>query len=691
MTTRFTKLSLTPIKQSFLFAVFLMISMVSYAQLSVDAGKDTTYCVSAWFKPMILGADVQVENGTPPYTFAWEYYQKISDKFIVTASDYLNDTSLQSPLIISYLSWPEWRKFILHVTDANGNYAKDSIYIRLSLFVYLTGGGQERFYIEKGDSILLRFPNSGVGGGIEPLTYYWQPKTYLSDPDSVVTWCKPDSSVQYEAFAIDSCGCVSESVMAYDIRILPENPSHDYQTVHSNRVALFVNSDNRIKGLRIDSIKVEKDSVFYPFAVIQEVSPDGRFSPFKASWIGEKVVVKPDGTNLFFNREGDTITLKTRARINETWIAFQRTDTLRVEASVQAIELGNVPGLSDSVKTIVFRVLDQQGNIVNHVLNKLKVKISKTYGFVETLNFYLFPDILIRYQYTRLEAYTLVGLTNPKVGIQNLTWFEVNDFQPGDELHVQEHKTGDSYLSLPIREYDNQCIYKYLERIDYADSIIYRYARRQSIETVYTDSATLEIFNDTLKSVVKANPDFDKLPGEPIFDTYTVHSIGMINDELRTKAVPNNIETYTKVDSFLALLVGEGCLYEEKYIDGLGGPYYYCYGYMGDTEERKIVYYKKGETEWGEKLVITGVSEIKTSNDLKVFPNPADAYITISNPSNIKIKKIEMFDFSGRVVQQWKAHELEGNQLNIQHILSGIYLLKTETNAGVKTEKLVIQ
>jgi hypothetical protein len=89
--------------------------------------------------------------------------------------------------------------------------------------------------------------------------------------------------------------------------------------------------------------------------------------------------------------------------------------------------------------------------------------------------------------------------------------------------------------------------------------------------------------------------------------------------------------------------------------------------------------------------VITGVTDIKTGDDLKVFPNPADNYITISNPSNIKIKKIELIDFSGRIVQMWDATECAGNTLNIQHISPGIYLLKAETDAGIKTEKLVVQ
>jgi len=89
--------------------------------------------------------------------------------------------------------------------------------------------------------------------------------------------------------------------------------------------------------------------------------------------------------------------------------------------------------------------------------------------------------------------------------------------------------------------------------------------------------------------------------------------------------------------------------------------------------------------------LISAIIDSKSGNNLKVFPNPADNYITISNPSNIKIKKIELINFSGRIVQLWNATECTGNTLNIQYISPGVYLLKVETDAGIKTEKLVVQ
>ncbi len=684
-------------KNSFLLMVcFAFFSFNVKAQLTVNAGKDTTFCTGQNIDSLILGTTAKIDNGIPPFSIRWECkIHKGLDSYY-TASDLLSDSTILSPRFLYPINLGEWIIFTLHVTDSENNYSKDNISIRFSIFDYLTGGGQTRFYIEKGDSILLNFNDAGIGGGISPLTYQWQPKTFLSNPDSVVTLCKPDSSIQYEVVAIDSCGCVSYPEMVYDIRVLPENPSHDYQTVYSNRVALFDNSENQIKALRIDSVKVDTDSVFYPFTTIQEVSKNC-FSPYKASWIGENVVVKPYGTNLFINRDGDTITLETRADINETWIAFQRADSFRVKATVQSIGLENFLGLTDSVKTITLTVIDQNENTVDHTLNKLRIKISKTYGFVETLNYYLFPDITVHDTDDRLEGFSLIGLTNPMLGVQNLTWFEAHDFQPGDELHILDESSswiehaGDRIgYSLT-----NKANYKYLERTDYSDSIVYIIARKQSLETVYPDSITFELYNDTLKSVITVNPAFDKLPGEPIIDVIdlVVGYSNLTNGTILSKTDPKvNAFFYSSDNICWGMIVYDGCFRNNTYFKGLGGPYYRCTNCCSlGGEERKLVYYKKGVTEWGEKLVFTGVSVIKSNDDLKVFPNPADSYFTISNPSNIQIKKIELLDFSGRIVQLWNETECAGNKLNIQHISPGVYLLKAETDTGFKTEKLIVQ
>ncbi len=79
------------------------------------------------------------------------------------------------------------------------------------------------------------------------------------------------------------------------------------------------------------------------------------------------------------------------------------------------------------------------------------------------------------------------------------------------------------------------------------------------------------------------------------------------------------------------------------------------------------------------------------NRNLQFYPNPAKNKVIISNPLNIKIKKIELIDFTGRIIQEWKGLDLTENELNFENVLSGIYFLKSETLFGIKTEKLIVE
>ncbi len=196
-------------------------SFSGFSQLKVNAGDDTTYCTGVNIDTLLLGKNAIIKNGVPPYTISWEC--KVSrglDSFF-TASDLLSDTTVIEPYFRYVPNNAKWINFLLHITDSENNYAKDSINIRFSKFTYLTGYHVHE--VQKGDSIL--FNQSSVGGGIEPLRFHWQPTIGLTNPDTLVTWCKTDSLTQwrnqYDIIAMDSCGCVSAPNLIYEIRVLP--------------------------------------------------------------------------------------------------------------------------------------------------------------------------------------------------------------------------------------------------------------------------------------------------------------------------------------------------------------------------------------------------------------------------------------------------------------------------------------
>ena len=101
------------------------------------------------------------------------------------------------------------------------------------------------------------------------------------------------------------------------------------------------------------------------------------------------------------------------------------------------------------------------------------------------------------------------------------------------------------------------------------------------------------------------------------------------------------------------------------------------------TDQYEVLYKRVESTEVNQQII--------TNSEIQFYPNPARHEITFENPNNLKIKKIEMIDISGRTIQSWSELIQQKNVLQIESVHRGIYLLKIETDFGIKTEKLLVQ
>lgn len=271
------------------------------AQLKVDAGNDTTYCVGMYGDTMYLAPDLRIENAIGSYSVRWECEFKLTETLIFTASDILNDTTLLSPLIKEPLTWPDWLQFTVHVTDSANNYTKDNINVRFSTFAYLLG--YSVLEVKKGDSILFKYSN--IGKGIDPLSYSWIPKTGLSNPDSLITWCKPDTSTRYYSVAIDSCGCVSEPNLRYDIRVMPTGVkglnlnSNNLLNIRQNGTKLYFNNPHKQKA-RITLYSINGGEK-YQFSIVDDNLEIARLLKAKGIYIVNISVGKYSGSGKFIN------------------------------------------------------------------------------------------------------------------------------------------------------------------------------------------------------------------------------------------------------------------------------------------------------------------------------------------------------------------------------------------------------
>lgn len=205
----------------------------------------------------------------------------------------------------------------------------------------------------------------------------------------------------------------------------------DWQTVRSGRIAYFDNDQGKIKCIRIDSVAFLPDSVLFPMPNIQQLDYDC-FTPRGNSWIGKKIIIQKNGVNLFFNNEKDTIRIHTRAKVGGSWTLFEIKDSIKITAEVKSAEIQTVLGEQDSVKTIELKVYDKNGLATNHFLFGKTFILSKNSGFVKVMSFNEFPEDMDFTYFERLESLSLIGLTNPDRGVQNLTWLGVHDYKVGE-------------------------------------------------------------------------------------------------------------------------------------------------------------------------------------------------------------------------------------------------------------------
>ena len=292
--------------------------------------------------------------------------------------------------------------------------------------------------------------------------------------------------------------------------------AYDYQTVYSHRTALFASSYGQVKTMKIDSVKFNGDSILYPLKNIQELDYSC-YTPYGASWLGYKIIIKP-GWNYFFNQNNDTIRIKTDAKLNERWTVYSNTN-ISVFATVQKIETVNFLGITDIVKTIAFDFVIATSGMPEKVKSFISgdfdgktIQISKNYGLIKTFNFLIFPypSENSTYYYDNWNQYILSGLTNPKLGVQNLTWFDVFDFQVGDELHILYTNTPPMGSPPPGGYiYKTEEIAKYLSKETYSDSIVYNVEIRE--QTYSSNGTNFRIFSK--RDVIQQNNQFNSQIG----------------------------------------------------------------------------------------------------------------------------------------------------------------------------------
>ena len=470
------------------------------------------------------------------------------------------------------------------------------------------------------------------------------------------------------------------------VLLLPLNTfyAQNYRCINPDRIAFFegvTDYRNEILAIRIDSILINgEDTVLYSFYDLQSIDDyyDGCCSPNFSSWIGKKIISQASGTNIFINKESDSIFIETLADSGETWNCYSRDSSMIITACVEYIDTVSILGIKDSVKTISFHAVYTKDSTKQHPINKMNIKISKAHGLLSTLNFNLFPDFEqldpFSYGQINLNEFNLVGLTNPDIGITNLTWLDVHDYDVGDEFHAEYveytiHQPPDYYVS-------DKIIKRIIGKTDKGDTLCYQFEilRERTYSSEGKTSVTLHNYFE--HPCYTSNPWFDRLPRELTReDQYNLDFLIMANSDPPVKYDEPCLGYGLAYDQCWMNMICDGCFIRNVYAKGLGIRSYGCEGgVQGFTSvDFKLIYYKKGITQWGIPIFISSTNRV-SSRPSSVYPNPFGEFVTVNLmegnhfPCNIRI-----FDTSGRMIYAHTVRRGNVFQLDLSRLRSGIY------------------
>ncbi|MEM7656885.1 MAG: T9SS type A sorting domain-containing protein [Bacteroidota bacterium] len=475
--------------------------------------------------------------------------------------------------------------------------------------------------------------------------------------------------------------------------------AQDYQAFRSDREALYQERPNSgeekpIKGVRVIQEQAGPDSVFLFNPNVREIDSDC-FHINAANWLGPQLVIRANGDHLFHNREQDTILLRTQAEVGTQWLAYRSlNDSVRVYASLVSHDTLTHLGLLDSVKTFLFQATDQDSALISLPSNGLPLVIGKEIGLIFTPNFALFPNLTQPNQFNPLitpHTKQLVGLTKPDRGITNLTWFEVHDHQPGDELHVRK----ESFSPLPPQDpfhQITQTIFRYLDRFEQGDSLGYSVDVEEEIWNMHTGTSYTR---DTTIAWYLPEPEFDKLP----FETALIREVirpSNLRQEGTIRIVgfeEPGIESFVDANSCSRFYWD--LWNHEEYWEGLGGPYYYVEGFDDVSFfNRELKYYRKGAETWGTPCILTSAEAPFDQTTIQVFPNPTSGEITVSAESTHFRPGFSLIlrDVRGRELIRFSLNSPK-EQLDLTRWSQGVYLYEIRDEEGLlaKRGKLMIQ
>ncbi len=419
------------------------------------------------------------------------------------------------------------------------------------------------------------------------------------------------------------------------------------------------------------------------------------------NWLGDSVTMLNDGTFLFHTMAFDTVKIKTRANVGDSWTFYNDASIHSYKATVLSIDTMTVLDSLDSVKTIQINAYASGLLDASDPLNSFQIKLGKRFGFVQVFDLYTFP-----YHFPPLTDYFYEGVgSTPSDQIFHLVRYhnpnalEIYNFNPGDVFERQTTTVNswmtpcdghDTYQSLFIDSVIAKIVtdathIKYAIHHKGHESSTSGYFTYDLVDTLYATTVVLYV-NDMPESC----PDINFYYFFPNDTSWCNNS-----SEYQHTGAPlcgNNYPPYCI--SFEAYKDGFGLVSRVTDIDGTYG----CEGMALSIRYENLIFAFKNGDSCGTYVAlyppVDTSAYVKNLNhqriEFQIFPNPA------TNELNIKMTTsqpytITLINMMGQIVTT-KHNAKPEETINVSHLPAGVYNVSiTDEDGNRVNERVVVE
>ncbi len=470
--------------------------------------------------------------------------------------------------------------------------------------------------------------------------------------------------------------------------------AQNYRCFQPEVVHYFTNCNGYIRGIRVDSSKtVGADSIYFLFKSNRITSGGLAWNISRSGcWLGDSVILQPDGTTLIPNYWGDTVVIKSQSPLNASWVFLRDSSHIHYLARVTTLDTMTFQQTLDSVKTITISAYIDSNSDTNALENGFQLKISKNHGFVSAFDLFMFPyrkvtgyDFYYRApfagnftappSFTAVENFTVTDFTNPRK-------MDIYDFEPNDSFETKMYSVPSLYLCEPyiiqgIKT--TTCLAKIM-----IDSLhVQYYLRERIIDTV--DGSVIEsdvtdtvIYDSTRIFLPFAFPEenlgvYYVTKNDPNCVAGDIYSYGPFPygdgpDELHYKT------GFGKTYGQHAVMCGTGF---ESYV-------------ANNNVEAQTFAYKSAHTCGTYQPFILGVPSLVQKFEISISPNPASEKMTVKT-DNTGIRDIQLFNSIGQKIIGMNGFNRPVIESDISSLKNGIYIVVLTLSNGERVvDKLIV-